>query len=138
MRNIIKQILKEEIDSKSERIKSIVNRYGYNKAIELLVGNKHTIRKAYKDNPKSYLDQFNNLTPVEKNDKIYYVDKDGKLLFMYYPNKINGNVYINDSRIWAFFENILLLRYNDVKFIINNWLEEVYGITGLIPLPEFW
>ena len=31
MKNIIKQILKEEIDSKTQRIKSIVNKYGFKK-----------------------------------------------------------------------------------------------------------
>ena len=36
MRNIIKNILKEEVDSRYERVKSIVNKYGIEQAIEMV------------------------------------------------------------------------------------------------------
>ena len=134
MRNIIKQILKEEIDSKSERIKSIVNNYGFEQAIDMIAGGKDTIRNAYQDNPKSFLNQFNDLTPVEKDDKIYYVDKDRLPLFMYNQNEENGDVYINYYRIWVFFEKVIGLDNKVIQNIIKNWLEETYNIIGLTPL----
>ena len=128
MRNIIKQVLNEEIDSKSERVKSMVNKYGIKKAIELVVGNKHTIRKAYQDNPSSYLDQFNNLTPVEMDDKIYYINNDGNPLFYYYPNRENKILYINMSRLQKFFSYIIGLGYFDTNKIIVEWLADKYGL----------
>jgi len=69
MRNIIKQVLNEEVDLRSERIKSIVNKYGIDKAIEMIVGGKNTIRNVYQSNPLEFLNQFNDLIPVEKDGK---------------------------------------------------------------------
>ncbi len=133
MRNIIKQILKEEVDSRSERIKSIVNKYGIDRAIEIIAGGMDTIKQAYQDNPESFLDQFNDLTPIQKNDKIYYVDKDSNPLFYYfYPYK-NNDIYIDYKRIWLFFSEVIGLERFEIKEIINNWLGETYNLNGLIP-----
>ena len=134
MRNIIKQILKEEVDSKSDRVKSMVKKFGIDRSIELVVGGMDTIINAYQDNPESFLDQFNDLTPVEKDDKIYYVDKDRLPLFYYFTDEKNGFVFINYHRIWMFFEEVIGLEYSETQVIIKNWLEEVYDIKGLIPL----
>ena len=133
MRNIIKHILKEEYDSKSDRVKSIVYKYGIKQAIELVVGGVDTIRQAYEDNPLEFLNQFNDLTSFEKNSIIFYVDKDRNPLFYYYPNKENGYVYINNNRIWVFFEKVIGLKYSEIQTIINNWLEETYNLRGLTP-----
>ena len=138
MRNIIKQILNEEIDSRYERIKSIVNKYGIEQAIEMVVGGMDTIRIVYEDNPESFLDQFNNLTPVETDDRIYYEDKDGNPLFMYYPNRKNEVVYIHYGRIWMFFSDVLELRSSEIQNIINKWLEETYNLTELTPVSNRW
>ena len=133
MRNIIKQVLKEEIDSKSERVKSMVKKYGINRSIELVVGGMDTIINAYQDNPASYLDQFNDLIPVEKDDRIYYVDKDNMPLFQIL-NMENRFIYISNKRIWWFFSEVLNLDYDEIAYIITKWLKEVYGITGFKPL----
>ena len=133
MRNIIKNILKEEVDSRYERVKSIVNKYGIEQAIEMVAGGIDTIRIVYEDNPESFLDQFNNLTPVEMNNKIYYVDKNGSPLFYYFPDEKNGYVYIYYYRIWMFFSDVLELKYSETQDIIKNWLEKNYNIKGLTP-----
>ena len=131
MRNIIKQVLNEEFDSKSERVKSIVNKYGIDKAIEMVAGGPDTIRNAYQDNPSSFLYNFNDLTPVEKDAKIFYVDKDRLPLFYYYPDE--KNIHINYYRIWMFFSNVIELKYSETQDIIKNWLEDTYNIRGLTP-----
>jgi hypothetical protein len=133
MRSIIKQILKEEFDSKSERVKSIVNKYGIEQAIEMVVGGPDTIRNAYQDNPLSYLNQFNDLTIVETDNKIVYVDKDRLPLFYYFPDEKNGYVYFNYDRIWMFFSDVIGLKYSEIQTIINNWLEETYNLRELTP-----
>lgn len=134
MRVIIKQVLKEEFDSKSERIKSIVNKYGFDNAVELVVGGKESIRQAYLNNPESFLIQFNDLKPVEKNNKVFYIDKDGLPLFYYFSNKNIRYIYFNNERIWNFFSNILVLRTSEIREIIKNWLEITYDIKGLTPV----
>ena len=134
MRNIIKHILKEEYDSKSDRVKSIVYKYGIKQAIELVVGGVDTIRQAYEDNPLEFLNQFNDLTSFEKNSIIFYVDKDRLTLFMYHSNEKNRYVYIDYDRIWVFFEKVIDLGYSETQDIIKNWLEDTYNITGLKPL----
>ena len=133
MRNIIKQVLKEEFDSKSERVKSIVNKYGIDRSIELVVGGVDTIRQAYEDNPLEFLNQFNDLTSFEKNSIIFYVDKDRLTLFMYHSNEKNRYVYIDYDRIWKFFEVIIGIEYDEIQTIINNWLENTYNLKGLTP-----
>ena len=82
MRNIIKQVLKEEVDLRFERIKSIVNKYGIKHATEVL-GGVEIIKNAYQDNPLEFLNQFNDLIPVKKDYFMYYVDKDKIPLFKY-------------------------------------------------------
>ena len=134
MRNIIKNILKEEIDSKSDRVKSIVNKYGIERAIKLVVGGIDTIKQAYQYNPLEFLNQFNDLTQIEKGDKIVYVDKDNIPLFMYYPNHKNRGVYMNYDRIWLFFDVVIGLKYSEIKEIIKNWLEETYNLRELTPV----
>ena len=133
MRNIIKHILKEEYDSRYDRIKSIVNKYGIDRAIELVVGGMDTIRIVYEDNPETFLDQFNDLTILKIDNKIYYVDKNGSPLFYYFTNKKNGDVYINYYRIWMFFSDVLELKYSETQDIIKKWLEVNYNLKGLTP-----
>ena len=135
MRNIIKKVLKEEFDSKSERIKSIVNKYGFVQAIDMIAGGIDTIRNAYQDNPSDFLNQFNDLTPEETVavDKIYYIDKNRFPLFYYYHDEKNGNVYISYYRIWSFFSDVIGLGNKVIQNIIKKWLEETYNLKGLTP-----
>jgi len=133
MRNIIKKILKEEVDLRSERVKSIVNKYGFKRAIDMVVGGEDTIKQAYQDDPASYLDQFNDLTPVENGDRIYYIDKDYSPLFYYYQDEEHGYVFINYYIMWLFFEKVIGLDYKEIQDIIKNWLEETYNIKGITP-----
>ena len=138
MRNIIKQVLKEEVDLRSERIKSIVNKYGIKQALDIIADGKVIIRQAYRDNPSEFLNQFNDLKPAEMDDVMYYVDKDNIAIFFYDPNKKNRDVYINYERIWSFFSKVIGLEPSEIKDILKNWLEETYNISGLTPVIQQW
>jgi hypothetical protein len=100
----------------------------------MVAGGKETIKQAYIDNPSEYLNQFNDLTPVETVDKIYYVDKNRLPLFYYYLDEIDGYVSINYDRIWMFFSDVIGLDYEKIQGVIKNWLEETYNLKGLTPL----
>ena len=131
MRNIIKQILKEEIDSKSERVKSMVKKFGLEQAIEMIVGGMDTIAQAYKDNPLEFLDQFNDLTIVETGDITYYLDEDRTTIF--YIESGQDKININPRKVWDFFWVGMKYSYNEIRNIMLNWLKEKHGITGLTP-----
>ena len=116
-----------------DKIKSVVNKYGFEYALTMF-DNIDIIRRAYYDNPSEFLNQFNGLNPVEKNNAIYYVDKDKRTLFMYFQDRRNGVVYINYDIIWSFFQKVIGLDYKKIRGIIKNWLEETYNLSGLTPL----
>ena len=132
MRNIIKNILKEEYDSRYERIKSIVNKYGIEQAIEMVAGGMDTIRQSYVNNPLEFLNQFNDLTLVKKSNMLFYTDKNGSPLFYYYTNR-ESNIFIDYDRIWMFFEEVIGFSDEEIKGIITKWLEDTYNINGFIP-----
>ncbi len=124
-------ITEEQSEKLNHKVRFMVNKFGFKETIRLFDNNINIIKRAYQDNPSSYLEQFNDLIPVEKYDKIYYVDKDKNPLFYYYPNKKNGFIYINYNRIWMFFEEIIGLEPSETHTIINNWLEETYNLRVL-------
>ena len=124
-------ITEEQSEKLNQKIKSTIEKYGIDHAIKLF--GDDIIRRAYHDILFDYLNQFNNLTPVKRDDKIFYVDKDRLPLFYYYPDEKNGFVFINHHRIWMFFEEVIGLEYDEIKDIIKNWLEETYNLRGLTP-----
>jgi len=126
-------ITEEQSEKFNQKVKSMVNKYGFKETIRLFDNNSEIIRRAYQDNPLEYLNQFNNLIPVEKHDKILYVDKDRLPLFYYYLDDKNGYVYINYERIWMFFYDVFEFETPEIKDILKNWLEETYNIRGLKP-----
>ena len=122
------------INNNIDKIKSVIYKHGISKSIDIIVGGIDTIKQIYNNNPSEFLNQFNDLTIVETDDKIVYVDKDRLPLFYYYPDEIDGYVSINYDRIWMFFSDVIGLKYSEIQTIINNWLEEIYNIIDLIPL----
>ncbi len=125
-------ITEEQSEKLNQKVKSMVNKYGLEQALELF-GDDNIIKRAYQDSPSEFLNQFNDLTPVKRDDKIIYVDKNNLPLFMYNPNKINGYVYIDYDIIWLFFSVVIGLKHSETKRIITNWLEETYNLKGLTP-----
>ncbi len=126
-------ITEEQSEKLNQKVKSMVNKYGFKETLRLFDNNKDIIRRAYQDNPSEYLNQFNDLTPVEKDNKIYYVDKDRLPLFYYYQDEENGDVHIDYDRIWSFFQDVISLDYEKIQGVMENWLEETYNLRGLTP-----
>ena len=78
--------------------------------------------------------KFGDLTPAVVDDKIFYVDENRKLLFMYFKDSKRGHVYINYERIWVFFESIFGLKDPQTQEILKVWLDETYNLRGLTPI----
>jgi len=126
-------ITEEQSEKLNQKVKSMVNKYGIEYTLMMFDNNVDIIKRTYKDNPLDFLNQFNDLTLVEKYGKINYVNKDGISIFYYYPKKNNEYVFINYHRMWIFFKEVIGFENSEIKSIIKNWLEETYNLKGLTP-----
>lgn len=127
----MKIIISEQQNEKLNRkIKSAVEKLGIKQARQIF--GDEIIKQTYSDNPSSYLDQFNDLRPVEKGDFVYYVDNNNLPLFAtrkHYIEKGIGVVYVSPARIWNFFQ--VVMDFGDgskVSSVIFNWLQENYNL----------
>ena len=78
--------------------------------------------------------EFGDLTEVVRDDRTFYVDKDGLPLFYYNQDSKDGYVHINYDRIWVFFESIFGMDdLQTKKKILKVWLEETYNLKGYTP-----
>ena len=130
----MKIIITEQQNEKlNKKIRLAVEKMGLKQAREMF-GDK-IIKQVYSNNPSSFLNQFNNLKPVEKNGKIYYVDNENQLLFYYEKNQDskNGYYYINYYMIWSFFSEIMGYNYTEIQKIMMEWLGTTYNLRGLTP-----
>jgi hypothetical protein len=119
------------------KIRSTVEKLGLGQSLEIF--GKDILKQTYIDNPLSlsFLDQFNNLRPVEKDNEIYYVDNDNLPLFSYYiveQDSKNGYYYINYHRIWLFFDDIMGYNYTEIQEIMKEWLGTTYNLRELTPV----
>ena len=77
--------------------------------------------------------EFGNLTPIVKDHRTYYVDKDRLPLFFYYQDKEKGWIYINHYRIWSLLESIFSVKDLEIKELLKVWLEDIYNLRGYTP-----
>jgi hypothetical protein len=119
------------------KIRSAVVILGIDQSLDIF--GKDILKQVYIDNPISFLNQFNNLRPVEKDREIYYVDNDNRPLFYFYKEQQRINscfCFINIERIWLFFRDTM--DYNKIKIqkIIKEWLGTTYKLGELTPSPR--
>jgi len=81
-----------------------------------------------------FLNRFNDLEKVIRNDRVYCVDKDRKPLFYYYQNGKNEYILFSYNRIWSFFKEFFLMKHQEIATILKDWLEETYKIKGFTPM----
>lgn len=125
-------ITEEQNEQLNHKIRLSVEKLGLTQARELFGDN--IIRQTYVNNPSSYLNQFNKLKPIEKDDKIYYVDNDNTPIFFYFKkSELNkhGYYYINNEKIWSFFYKIMRYDEKVTKTIIHDWLKNEYNLSNL-------
>ena len=135
----MKIIITEQQNEKlNKKIRSAVEKLGLEQAREMM--GDELIKQGFIDNPSSFLNQFNNLRPIEKDDEIYYVDNDNLGLFSYYKEEQeskNGYYYINYYRIWLFFYEIMGYNNTEIQEIMKEWLGTTYNLRGLTPVMPF-
>jgi hypothetical protein len=140
LRDTIQTILKEENEnSKNKKVRHAVENLGFDKAVKMFggYGNLDIIKRAYQDNPLSFLDQFKNLTPVKKGEVMFYVDENNKPLFAYYKDDGRHIVNIDNDRMWEFFGEVLGYDWDEIQSLFKVWLSEVYGLDNTKPLRAY-
>ena len=140
----MKIIITEEQNEKVNRkIRLAVEKLGLEQARGMM--GDELIKQGYIDNPLSYLDQFNDLSIIEKDDKVIYVDQNNIPIFLYH---IKGDMkkwcVINYVRVWMFFDLVMDYSPRDFEKVISKWLKDNYGLTKYKPTtsvlqkPDFW
>ena len=127
-------ITEQQNEQLNKKIRLTVEKLGLGQAREMF--GDDIIKQAFIDNPSLFLNQFNNLKLVEKDDKIYYIDNDNLSSFFYYiedQESKNGYYYINYYRIWSFFEDVMDYSRTEIQEIIEEWLGTTYNLRGLTP-----
>ena len=127
-------ITEQQNEQLNRKIRLAVEKMGLEQSREMF--GDELIKQTYIDKPSLFLNQFNNLKPVEKDDKIYYVDNDNLVLF-YYRKKDqdskNGYYFINYGRIWSFFDDVMDYNYTEIREIMEEWLGTTYNLRRLTP-----
>jgi hypothetical protein len=127
-------ITEQQNDQLNKKIRSAVEKLGLEQSRQMF--GDELIKQGFIDNPSSFLNQFNNLRPVEKDDEIYYVDNDNLPLFSYFKEQQeskSGNYFIDYYRIWSFFEDVMGYNYTKTQQIIKEWLGTTYNLRELTP-----
>ena len=126
-------ITEQQNEQLNHKIRLTVKKLGLEQSRQLF--GDGLIKQAYMDNPLLFLEQFNDLKPVEVGDKICYVDNDGKTLLYYYKEDLDleyGYCHINHKRIWGFYSEVMGLS-SKVQKIMMDWISTTYNMKSLIP-----
>lgn len=119
------------------KIRLAVEKLGLEQSLDMF--GKDILKQVYIDIPSLFLNQFNNLNPVEKDDYIYYVDNDNLPLFYFNKKPKGGNscfCFINIPIIWLFFRDTMNLNKIKIQEILKEWLGKTYNLGELTPTPR--
>ena len=127
-------ITEEQNEQLNNKVRLVVEKLGLGQSRQMF--GDGLIKQAYIDNPLSFLEQFNNLKPVEVGDKICYVDNDGKTLLYYYEEDLDlgyGYCHINHKRIWGFYSEVMGFLSTKIQKIMMDWISTTYNMKSLVP-----
>ena len=130
----IRRILKEE--STKQFLIDEIKYFGIESAARLVGDIDNLFSVLNIETPIDFLYLFNDLDVVKSNDRpeiMLFRYKKGKNL-MAFDNK-NNSVSINYYEIWSILENNFQLSKDEIKKLTEEWLYEVYGLSGVRILP---
>jgi hypothetical protein len=91
-------ITEQQNEQLNRKIRLAVEKMGLEQSREMF--GDELIKQTYIDKPSLFLNQFNNLKPVEKDDKIYYVDNDNLVLFYYRKKRSGFKKWLLFYKLW--------------------------------------
>ena len=128
-----------------DMVNVLVDNMGYQNVISVFAGKKDIIKNIYVDEPLSYFNHFNILTQKKVGDRIFYYDKHGSMILMITPDSQRPSCYVNNEKIWLFFNEIMGFSFTEIKIMITDWLRLSHGIINLdirklykIKIKELW
>ncbi len=130
----IRKILKEE--STKQILIDEIKYFGIESAARLVGDIDNLISVLNIETPIDFLYLFDDIDVVKSNDRpeiMLFRYKKGKNL-MAFDNK-NNSVSINYYEIWSILENNFQLSKDEIKNLTEEWLYEVYGLSGVRILP---
>ena len=130
----IRRILKEE--STKQILIDEIKYFGIESAARLVGDIDNLLSVLNIETPIDFLYLFNDLDVVKSEDRpeiMLFRYKKGKNLIAFDNN--NNNVSINYYEIWSILENNFQLSKDEIKKLTEEWLYEVYGLSGVRILP---
>jgi hypothetical protein len=109
-----------------DKIKKLVADDGIDNTLKLLGGDVDIIRKAYIDNPISFMDMYiGNLTPCQFNSYTYWYNHNTEIIIVQFKDSPDV-IYIYDF-IWDdFYKSIMKFDDNKIESLILQWLYKHY------------
>ncbi len=131
--NIVKRVIKE--NATKDSLIDMIKYDGWRSTSELVGGYKNLSKLAFDNNPMEFLNLFNDMDVVKSekvpNWTLYRYEK-GNNIMIY--NRKNGNTYVNYYKIWEFLEKGFGLDFDEIQELTNEWLFEVYNLSGVTTL----
>jgi hypothetical protein len=62
---------------------------------------------------------------------VFYINSDNVILMKY--DKTYKNIWIDYGQIWSKLASLFYLNHDDILLIMEDWLEEHYGLSGVTP-----
>ena len=128
--NIVKRVIKE--NAAKDSLIDMIKEEGWRSTSELVGGYKNLSKLAFDNNPMEFLNLFNDMDVVKSekvpNWTLYRYEK-GNNIMIY--NRKNGNTYVNYYKIWEFLEKGFGLDFDEIQELTNEWLFEVYNLSGV-------
>ena len=119
-------ITEEQNKLLNDKVRLAVKKMGLEQSRQMF--GDEIIKKAFIDNPLSFLEQFNDLRRIERGFDINYVDKNNYIIFHYNPDDDRHRSLYVYYDIWSFFGTTMEYSDHDTKEIIKNWLNDIYGL----------
>ena len=131
--NIVKRVIKE--NAAKDSLIDMIKEEGWRSTSELVGGYKNLSKLAFDNNPMEFLNLFNDMDVVKSekvpNWTLYRYEKGNNILIY---NRKNGNTYVNYYKIWEFLEKGFGLDFDEIQELTNEWLFEVYNLSGVTTL----
>jgi hypothetical protein len=128
--NIVKRVIKE--NAAKDSLIDMIKYDGWKSAAELVGGVKNLKNLTGIGTPMEFLNLFNDLDVVQSKQEPHltlYRYEEGNNIMIY--DRKNGDVYINNNKIWSFLKEGFGLNHSEIQEITEEWLSEVYNLRGV-------
>jgi len=124
------RLIKE--NSMKDKLINQIKEEGWESTSEMVGGDEVLMKLLKIDSPMDFLHLFDDLDIVQSEEESNWT------LFRYEPQqnvmlygRKEKQVYISYLKIWSFLEKIFGLNNDEIEELIQEWVSEVYDLTGV-------